>query len=67
MSGGSAATAPAQSSSRVVATKITRVSSLSAFLIDRASRNIELANYLYWYLRIELENRIYESRYREVR
>ena len=25
-----------------------RVSSLSAFLIDRASRNIELANYLFW-------------------
>jgi hypothetical protein len=25
-----------------------RISSLSAFLIDRASRNIELANYLFW-------------------
>jgi hypothetical protein len=42
------------------------VSSLSAFLIDRASKNIELANYLFWYLRVELENRTYESRYREV-
>ena len=28
--------------------KSTRVSSLSAFLIERASCNIELANFLYW-------------------
>lgn len=28
--------------------KSTRVSSLSTFLIERASRNIELANFLYW-------------------
>ena len=28
--------------------KPTKVSSLSAFLIERASRNIELANFLYW-------------------
>ena len=30
--------------------KSTRVSSLSTFLIDRASCNIELANFLYWYV-----------------
>jgi phosphatidylinositol 3-kinase len=47
-------------------TSTTRVSSLSSFLIDRASSNVELANYLFWYLRVELENRMYESRYREV-
>jgi hypothetical protein len=28
---------------------LTQVSSLAAFLIDRAAGNIELANYLYWY------------------
>jgi phosphatidylinositol 3-kinase len=26
------------------------VSSLTTFLIDRAAKNIELANYLYWYV-----------------
>jgi len=43
-----------------------RISSLSAFLIERASHNVELANFLYWYLRAEIENPIYEARYREV-
>lgn len=28
--------------------KSSRVSSLATFLIERASRNIELANFLYW-------------------
>ena len=46
--------------------KSTRVSSLSAFLIERSSHNIELANFLYWYLRAEIENPTYEARYREV-
>mmetsp|Transcript_10831 Transcript_10831/g.19667 ORF Transcript_10831/g.19667 Transcript_10831/m.19667 type:complete len:881 (+) Transcript_10831:3-2645(+) len=46
--------------------KSTKVSSLSAFLIERASCNIELANFLYWYLRVEMLNPIYEARYREV-
>jgi len=41
-------------------------SSLSTFLIERASRNIELANFLFSYLRVELDNPIYEVRYREV-
>jgi len=46
--------------------KSARISSLSAFLIERASCNIELANFLYWYLRVEMLNPIYEARYREV-
>ena len=29
--------------------------SLASFLIDRASRNLELANYLYWYLQVEID------------
>jgi len=44
----------------------TRVSSLATFLIDRASRNVKLANFLYWYLRMEMLNPTYEARYREV-
>jgi hypothetical protein len=59
-------TAVAQLITTSSSTTSSRVSSLSAFLIDRASKNIELANYLFWYLRVELENRTYESRYREV-
>ena len=43
-----------------------RVSSLSSFLIERASHNIDLANFLYWYLKAELENPTYEARYKEV-
>jgi phosphatidylinositol 3-kinase len=46
--------------------KSARASSLSAFLIERASCNIELANFLYWYLKVEMSNPIYEARYREV-
>jgi hypothetical protein len=61
----SSATTTASTAAQSVTTS-SRVSSLSAFLIDRASTNIELANYLFWYLRVELENRTYESRYREV-
>jgi phosphatidylinositol 3-kinase len=43
-----------------------RSSSLSVFLIQRASKNIELANYLYWYLKVELEDEVFGRRYREV-
>ena len=46
--------------------KSASVSSLSTFLIERASRNVELANFLYSFLRVELDNPIYEVRYREV-
>jgi hypothetical protein len=46
--------------------KSARASSLSTFLIERASRNVELANFLFSYLRVELDNPIYEVRYREV-
>ncbi|EJK67865.1 hypothetical protein THAOC_11036, partial [Thalassiosira oceanica] len=40
--------------------------SLSSFLIGRAAESVELANYLYWYLRVEMANPVYESHYREV-
>ncbi|KAL9184641.1 hypothetical protein ACHAXT_012611 [Thalassiosira profunda] len=59
VSGGDAANAFGSKSAR-------RVSSLSMFLIERASRNIELANFLFWYLKVEMHNPIYEARYREV-
>jgi phosphatidylinositol 3-kinase len=42
------------------------VSSLATFLIERASKNIELANYLYWYIKVELDDPTYGPRYREV-
>lgn len=44
----------------------TRVSSLATFLIGRASRNIQLANYLYWYLKVELQDPTHGARYREI-
>jgi len=40
--------------------------SLGAFLIERAVKNIELANYLYWYLKVELDDPIHGPRYRAV-
>ncbi|KAL7504035.1 hypothetical protein ACHAXN_001754 [Cyclotella atomus] len=46
--------------------KSSKVSSLATFLIERASRHISLSNFLYWYLRVEMSNPIYEARYREV-
>lgn len=49
-----------------ISSKQTQVSSLATFLIDRASKNIELANFLYWYLKVELENPTHGSRYRDV-
>jgi len=42
------------------------VSSLATFLINRASKNIELANYLYWYLKVELQDPTHGARYNEV-
>jgi len=39
---------------------------LARFLIDRAAKNMELANYLYWYLKVELQNPIYADKYRLV-
>jgi len=46
----------------------TRNSSLSSFLIERASRNLEFASYLYWYLKVELSDPSSPSvqRYRDV-
>ncbi|KAL3912563.1 MAG: hypothetical protein SGILL_006830 [Bacillariaceae sp.] len=41
-------------------------SSLATFLIKRAARNVQLANYLYWYLKVELQDPAHGARYREV-
>lgn len=41
-------------------------SSLADFLIDRAAKNIQLATYLYWYLKVELKDPTYGVRYTEV-
>lgn len=43
-----------------------RVSSLATFLIGRAAKNIQLANYLYWYLKVELQDPTHGARYREI-
>lgn len=45
---------------------VTQVSSLASFLINRAAQSVHLANFLYWYLKVELQNPTYGSRYREV-
>ncbi|GAX24386.1 phosphatidylinositol 3-kinase [Fistulifera solaris] len=42
------------------------VSSLAAFLINRAAMSMELANYLYWYLKVETQHPTHGSRYRDV-
>jgi len=42
------------------------VSSLATFLINRAASNLELANYFYWYLKVETKNQTHGSRYRNV-
>jgi phosphatidylinositol 3-kinase len=49
-----------------VASGSTKVSSLASFLIGRAAENIHLANYLYWYLKVELQDQTHGARYREV-
>jgi phosphatidylinositol 3-kinase len=41
-------------------------SSLATFLIGRAARNVQLANYLYWYLKVELQDPAHGARYREI-
>jgi len=41
-------------------------SSLATFLITRASKNALLANYLYWYLKVELQDPAHGARYREI-
>lgn len=44
-----------------------KTSSLALFLIDRASKSMSLANYLYWYLKVEmLEDANNRERYRIV-
>lgn len=41
-------------------------SSLAEFLIDRAANNIQLATYLYWYLKVEMMDPTYGPMYQEV-
>lgn len=43
-----------------------RLSPLASFLIGRATGNLQLANYLYWYLKVELQDATYGARYRDV-
>ena len=42
------------------------VSSLATFLINRAAKNLKLANFLYWYLKVELDHPTHAARYRAV-
>lgn len=42
------------------------VSSLANFLIQRAAGNLELSNYLYWYLKVEKQSPTHGSRYQTV-
>lgn len=44
----------------------TPASSLATFLIKRAAKNLQLANYLYWYLKVELQDPTHGARYQEV-
>lgn len=41
-------------------------SSLATFLIGRAARNVELATYLYWYLKVEIQDPAHGARYQEI-
>ena len=43
-----------------------RVSSLANFLIHRAAGNLDLANFLYWYLKVEKQSPTHGARYRRV-
>ena len=43
-----------------------KLSSLASFLISRAAGNLQLANYLYWYLKVELQDATYGAGYQEV-
>ena len=47
-------------------TSTNKKSSLATFLIGRAAKNPQLANYLYWYLKVELQNPAHGARYREI-
>ena len=70
--GSSAVAASAGTTSDTAATTTTtttppkRKSSLATFLITRSSKNVLLANYLYWYLKVELQDPAHGARYREI-
>jgi len=42
------------------------ISSLAIFLISRASENMELANHLYWYLKVEMQDPKFKELYQKV-
>lgn len=60
------ANSPGSGTTAVAATTTRTKSSLATFLLDRASRNVLLANYLYWYLKVELQDPAHGARYREI-
>jgi hypothetical protein len=51
---------------QVGSTSTKKKSSLATFLIGRAARNVELANFLYWYIKVELQDPAHGARYREI-
>lgn len=55
-----------RSPNRMPDNQSTKISSLASFLIGRAAGNLQLANYLYWYLKVELQDPTYGARYQEV-
>ena len=61
---GSSATKGRRDKTKKKRTKPSRT--LASFLINRASRNLELANYLYWYLRVELTDPTHGTHYKHV-
>lgn len=60
------ATASTSTSTAASTTVTSKKSSLATFLIRRASRNVLLANYLYWYLKVELRDPAHGARYRAI-
>jgi hypothetical protein len=46
--------------------QVASVSSLATFLINRAAQNLELASFLYWYIKVELDHPTHGARYRDV-
>jgi hypothetical protein len=59
-------TAATATAAAITSTPPKRKSSLATFLITRSSKNVLLANYLYWYLKVELQDPAHGARYREI-
>lgn len=52
--------------SAVTSTPGRALTPLAAFLVERACRSLQLASYLYWYLKVELEDASHGATFREV-